>query len=93
MPRETVRGIHRYKWHINCLPQPIMSEPKGTLLRKSVHGLYIGAAMFLGVIVAGATAYHLAGWSLSDAVYMVVITVFSVGYEEVQPSARLRCVF
>jgi voltage-gated potassium channel len=58
---------------------------KSLLLRKSMHGLYIGAAMFLSVIVLGATAYHLAGWSLSDAIYMVVITVFSVGYEEVQP--------
>jgi voltage-gated potassium channel len=50
-----------------------------------MHGLYIGAAMFLSVIVLGATAYHLFGWTLSDAIYMVVITVFSVGYEEVQP--------
>ena len=50
-----------------------------------MHGLYIGAAMFLTVIVLGATAYHLSGWTLSDAIYMVVITVFSVGYEEVQP--------
>ena len=50
-----------------------------------MHGLYIGAAMFLSVIVLGATAYHFAGWTFSDAIYMVVITVFSVGYEEVQP--------
>lgn len=50
-----------------------------------MHGLYIGAAMFLGVIVAGTTFYHIEGWSLSDAFYMVIITVFSVGYEEVQP--------
>jgi voltage-gated potassium channel len=52
-----------------------------------MHGLYIGAAMFLSVIVLGATAFCLAGWSLSDAIYMVVITVFSVGYEEVRPIA------
>ena len=50
-----------------------------------MHGLYIGAAMFLSVIVIGATAYRLEGWHLSDAIYMVIITVFSVGYEEVQP--------
>jgi voltage-gated potassium channel len=63
-----------------------MAEPStSVLLRKSMHGLYIGAAMFLTVIVLGATAYHLSGWSVSDAIYMVVITVFSVGYEEVQP--------
>ncbi len=50
-----------------------------------MYGLYIGAAMFLGVIASGITAYCLKGWNLSDAIYMVVITVFSVGYEEVEP--------
>jgi voltage-gated potassium channel len=52
-----------------------------------MHGLYIGAIMFLGVMVMGITAYRLEGWDFSDAIYMVVITVFSVGYEEVQPIA------
>jgi voltage-gated potassium channel len=50
-----------------------------------MHGLYIGAAMFLGVILLGTTAYCLEGWHLSNAFYMVIITVFSVGYEEVEP--------
>ncbi|MCE0522283.1 MAG: potassium channel family protein [Methylacidiphilales bacterium] len=58
---------------------------KGILFRKSMHGLYIGALMFLGVIVSGVVAYSLEGWKLSDAIYMVIITVFSVGYEEVEP--------
>src|SRR5271154_4623395 len=52
-----------------------------------MHGLYIGALMFLSVIVIGATAYKLEGWNFSDAIYMVIITVFSVGYEEVEPVA------
>jgi len=43
--------------------------------------------MFLGVIAVGTTAYRLEGWHLSDAFYMVIITVFSVGYEEVEPVA------
>ncbi|MEJ0000224.1 MAG: potassium channel family protein [Verrucomicrobiota bacterium] len=65
----------------------LVAESNSILLRKSMHGLYLGAAMFLGVIVLGATAYRLEGWTLSDAIYMVVITVFSVGYEEVEPVA------
>jgi voltage-gated potassium channel len=50
-----------------------------------MRGLYIGALAFLTVIVAGTIAYTFAGWKLSDALYMVIITVFSVGYEEVEP--------
>jgi voltage-gated potassium channel len=59
-----------------------------------MHRLYIGLAMFLSVIAIGATAYHLEGWHVSDAFYMVIITVFSVGYEEVQPvnTAMLRAI-
>lgn len=42
--------------------------------------------MVLGIVCVLAVAgYVLSGWSLSDAVYMVTITVFSVGYGEVQP--------
>jgi voltage-gated potassium channel len=55
------------------------------LLSKSMQGLYIGALMFLGVIILGTTAYWTEGWKLADAFYMVIITVFSVGYEEVEP--------
>jgi voltage-gated potassium channel len=59
-----------------------------------MYGLYIGALMFLSVIIAGATAYCVEGWKFSDAIYMVIITVFSVGYEEVEPvsTATLRVI-
>ena len=60
-------------------------DNESALLNKSMHGLYIGAALFLGVILAGTTAYWVEGWKLLDAFYMVIITVFSVGYEEVEP--------
>jgi len=60
-------------------------KPSALFFRKSMHGLYIGAGLFLAVILTGTSAYYLDGWKLGDAFYMVVITVFSVGYEEVQP--------
>ena len=42
----------------------------------------------LGAVCALAVAgYVLTGWSLSDAVYMVTITIFGVGYGEVRPVA------
>jgi voltage-gated potassium channel len=45
------------------------------------RGLVVLAAI-VGTSVAG---YMIAGWSLLDAVYMVVITIFGVGYGEVHP--------
>ena len=37
------------------------------------------------MVFATAAYYKLAGWSLSDAIYMVVVTVYTVGYGEVHP--------
>jgi voltage-gated potassium channel len=47
-------------------------------LRNSL--LYLGG--FFVISVAG---YMLYGWDLLDSIYMVVITIFSVGYGEVRP--------
>ncbi len=44
-----------------------------------------GVIYILIVIVLGTAGYLLAGWNLSDAFYMVIITLFTVGYEEVHP--------
>lgn len=49
--------------------------------RRIAHGFVV-----LGVVCAAAVVgYVLLGWSVSDAAYMVAITIFSVGYGEVQP--------
>jgi voltage-gated potassium channel len=46
----------------------------------------IGVALFMAVVVVAATiGYWEAGWSFQDAIYMVTLTVFSVGYGEVHP--------
>jgi voltage-gated potassium channel len=65
----------------------VIDSIKSIIFRETMRGLYIGGLMFLGVIVTGTIAYWLEGWTLSDAFYMVIITVFSVGYEEVEPVA------
>jgi voltage-gated potassium channel len=49
--------------------------------RRIAQGFVILGSVCLGSIVG----YVLLGWSFSDAVYMVAITIFSVGYGEVQP--------
>ena len=42
-------------------------------------------AFVAGVVLFGVVGYMVTGWSFSDAVYMVIITLFSVGYGEVRP--------
>lgn len=44
-----------------------------------------GATLFVLVCVFAVGGYLSAGWRLDDAVYMVVITIFGVGFGEVQP--------
>jgi voltage-gated potassium channel len=46
----------------------------------------ISIIVFMMAVVALSTcAYMLAGWRFSDAVYMVLLTVYTVGYGEVRP--------
>jgi voltage-gated potassium channel len=51
-----------------------------------------GFCFFLLTVLVAIAGYIVAGWKLIDAVYMVVITVFGVGYGEVVPieSPELR---
>ncbi len=44
-----------------------------------------GIVLFVLVCTVAISGYMAAGWSLPDSVYMVVITIFGVGYGEVQP--------
>ncbi len=58
------------------MPERI-SQPKANLLLAAAFG---GA-----VLIVFTLGYRLAGWSWSDSFYMVIITAFSVGYNEVVP--------
>jgi voltage-gated potassium channel len=49
------------------------------------RNLIFGVAYTIAVMMLGTAAYLAAGWSLRDAFYMVVTTVYTVGYEEVRP--------
>lgn len=54
-------------------------------MQTSFQRIVTGVATFVLTVVIAVTGYVLAGWTLLDAIYMVVITIFGVGYGEVQP--------
>jgi voltage-gated potassium channel len=58
------------------------------------RNLFFGVLFVLLVGTIAVVAYVANGWSVGDAVYMVVLTVFSVGYDEVHPidSTGLRAI-
>jgi voltage-gated potassium channel len=55
------------------------------LLASPLRNLVAAIAFMLVVAAIGALAYVAAGWSPGDALYMVILTVYSVGYAEVHP--------
>jgi voltage-gated potassium channel len=60
------------------------AEPAG-LLGSPVRNLVAGTGFVLVVVAVATVCYWLAGWPLGDAFYMVVFTVYTVGYTEVHP--------
>jgi voltage-gated potassium channel Kch len=63
-----------------------VSPPRLTgLLDSPVQNLTVGGLYVVVVMIAATAAYMGAGWSFRDALYMVVVTVYTVGYEEVRP--------
>ena len=57
----------------------------GALLDSPARNLILGL-VYMSVVMALATlSYAAAGWSFGDALYMVIITVYTVGYDEVRP--------
>jgi len=55
--------------------------------------LQIGLAILAAIFVVAVLGYWLAGWDLLDAVYMVVVTLSSVGYREAGPMSPALKVF
>ena len=54
-------------------------------MHNSFIKIAIGTAFFILTIIIAVIGYLLFGWTTLEAVYMVVITIFGVGYGEVKP--------
>jgi voltage-gated potassium channel Kch len=66
-------------------PTQYSAQPAG-LLGSPLRNLFFGVSFTFAVMVIATILYaSLAGWSVSDAIYMVVVTVYTVGYGEVRP--------
>jgi voltage-gated potassium channel len=66
---------------IRRVPKPRMTG----LLDSPVRNLTVGVAYTVTVMILATAAYMAVGWSFRDAVYMVIVTVYTVGYGEVRP--------
>ncbi|QDU78834.1 Voltage-gated potassium channel Kch [Polystyrenella longa] len=54
-------------------------------MQSSFRKILIGAVFFLITNIIAIFGYWYAGWDILEAVYMVVITIYGVGYGEVRP--------
>ena len=67
------------------MPRKLTTSTADGILGSPVRNL-VGALMFVSAVFATTTVgYIRAGWTVGDAVYMVTLTVFSVGYGEMHP--------
>ncbi len=73
------------------VPPPVASrgEPPPFWRRSAIRRIMHGIGAVLTVEAFGVLGYVLMGWGLSDAVFMVWITVSGVGFGEVRPLATL----
>jgi voltage-gated potassium channel len=66
-------------------------------MHNSFLKIAIGTAFFILTIIIAVVGYISFGWTLIESVYMVVITIFGVGYGEVRPientSERIFTIF
>lgn len=53
------------------------------LLGSPLRNLALGIGFTFSVVILATLAYTMVGWPLGDAIYMVVMTVYTVGYGEV----------
>lgn len=67
------------------LHDPGDAKPHKLVVSGPLRKIIAGVTLFTVVCVVAVIGYVSAGWKLDDSIYMVIITIFGVGYGEVQP--------
>ena len=62
-----------------------VAQASDRLLGSPLRNLILGVLYMLVVMAVAIGAYVRAGWTFGDALYMVIVTIYTVGYGEVQP--------
>ena len=65
--------------------RPVGSVRTGAVLSSPIRNLIAILAFVTLIVFSSTAAYMRAGWSLADAFYMVMLTLYTVGYGEVRP--------
>jgi len=66
-------------------PSELVKNSRALSHSRPFRKIITGIALFLAICVTAVIGYMAAGWKLEDSIYMVIITIFGVGYGEVQP--------
>jgi voltage-gated potassium channel Kch len=80
-PRSISHAPSKKRFSIRRVPKPRMTG----LFDSPVRNLVTGVGFTWTVMALGVAGYMAEGWSFRDAIYMVITTVYTVGYEEVRP--------
>jgi voltage-gated potassium channel len=83
-----IEGIaisHTNQPHVLANTRRSVAHASDRLLGSPLRNLAFGVFYMLVVMTLAVGAYVGAGWSFGDAVYMVIVTVYTVGYNEVHP--------
>ncbi len=74
------------------MPEAQSGKRRDESRRRAIRRILTGLVVLLAVLVFGVIGYVTLGWSFGDALYMVAITVSTVGFTEVHPidTAGLR---
>jgi voltage-gated potassium channel len=62
-----------------------LTEGETVKMQSSVRKVFFGASVFAASCIVAIIGYMIAGWTALEAIYMVTITIFGVGYGEVRP--------